>query len=175
MVLFKESKDLVLKYIRKHGGKATKNNVVDYMSSDEVEEKFRTSRMTTWNMIKELEEGNRIKVKKKGERQGQSHYLIINDKSVFDQINNDLSSLENQIDKIIESTKSKIRSGKIKGEHGIPTPTKEQMLIVYKLAIQLALVKQDIMSEDDRKFLIGKIHDLILSIVLKNKVNTIAD
>ncbi len=78
--------------------KATKNNVVDYMNSEDVPKEFRTSRVTT---LDKLESGDRIKVLR-GERRGQSHKLIINNESEFNKIDEQISKMDGVIDMFSE-------------------------------------------------------------------------
>ncbi len=106
-----ESKEIILKYIIERRGKATKNNVVDYMNSKDVPGEFRTSRMTTLDIIDELESDDRINVLK-GERKGQSHYLIFNHESEFYQIDQELSKIEKVIDRLPEVVEKTVKTHK---------------------------------------------------------------
>ncbi len=93
----KESKQIILNYIREQKGEVTKNDVVRYMESNKVRAQDRTSRKTTLSLIEELDSPPRkgpIMVTK-GERQGQSHKLVYNDK-------NNLNVLTSEIDRTEE-------------------------------------------------------------------------
>ena len=90
-----------MKFISDHNGTANKQQVIDHMtSSTEVPAQFRTSRVTTLNLIDELD-GDRIRVLKR-ERKGQSDRLSINDKSRFDWIDQHLTKIAMAIKKMDE-------------------------------------------------------------------------
>lgn len=99
-----ETREYIRQFVIAKDGKATKNDVVAYIDSKEVPEKFRISRVTTLNVIKELELSKQIKVRK-GERKGQSHFLIFNDNSAFNVIDKQLQEINRLIEAMREPTR----------------------------------------------------------------------
>jgi hypothetical protein len=96
----KESVDLIRKYIIDREGKATKGEVVRYMQND-VTEPLRLSRDTTMKMIENMD--NVIVLK--GERRGQAHKLLIEDKKEFNRIGTELSDIESIVELMSEPMK----------------------------------------------------------------------
>jgi hypothetical protein len=97
-LVFQESKVLIIDYIKIRDGEATKNNVVDYMEGKDVQypfpkkqEDFKTSRTTTYGILKDLKDEKRITVIE-GTRNGQRHKLIYNYGNTFEVI---LDQIEN--------------------------------------------------------------------------------
>jgi hypothetical protein len=88
-------KDIILNYIAEKKGKATKNDVVRYMT-DYDNPLYKLSRVVTLDVINEFESFDIINVSK-GDRRGQAHYLSINDKNKFNQIKKELSDTESFI------------------------------------------------------------------------------
>lgn len=86
-----EKKQEILKYIARRKGQATWNKVIDYMNDDAPTE-LKSSKMTTRELIKELEQGHRIKIIKG--RPGQSHRLSINTESEYKKIQVELARCE---------------------------------------------------------------------------------
>ena len=86
--------EIIRKYIIECPTRPTKNNVVDYMNSKNFPDKIRTSRVTTLGIISEMENLGTIKIIKAGERRGQRHYIIINDKNELNQIHSMLSEID---------------------------------------------------------------------------------
>lgn len=84
-MVFPETQDLFYKFIMDKEGKATKSEVVTYMQNLK-EAKYRISRDTTLKLIEEMNSLGFIVISKP-ERSGFPHYLSINYKSVFIQIN----------------------------------------------------------------------------------------
>lgn len=92
-----KNKERIIDYINSHE-RVTKQDIIDYMKSGVP--KDRTSRVTTLNLIKELEAAGRIKVLNKDDwRQGQSQYLVINDKNQFDWITEQIENIETMFTK----------------------------------------------------------------------------
>ena len=155
------SKELIRKYIEEHDGKKIKKNVVDYMNS-EVPEELRISRVPTLNLIKELQSENRIKVK--GKRQGQSHFLSINNDSRFESIVQQLVKIEKQIEKIDEDKPETILGLKKGGTISMPS----HMFSLIALCWLSAQVSRDIKNKDDLALLNDKILQLIVDMGMKN-------
>jgi hypothetical protein len=147
-LVFKESKDYILKFIRS-ADKPTKNDVIDYMSSKKVpQKKFRTSRMTTIGIINELEASGRLKVlKPEGWRQGQPYHLVANDSSDFVRISEQLTNLESML-----------------RQH---PQLEAQDHLLNLLLINLARANKYIKNEGDKQTLNQKIIDLLLKIRYK--------
>jgi hypothetical protein len=59
-LVFEESRNYIIKFIANHKEPVSEQAIIDYMESKEVPAQFRTSRVTTSNIIKELEAGKRI-------------------------------------------------------------------------------------------------------------------
>lgn len=118
------------------------------MTSKKVPKEFKTSRMTTIKLINELEESGRIEVLR-GEgdewRQGQPHYLMVNDKSWFDYISGQITNI-----------------GDFLREH---PETQERMLNL--LLINLARVLKYIDNENDKQWLNQEIINALLKIRYK--------
>jgi len=149
-----ESTEIILKYIEKHSGRITKNNVVKYMENILPEEK-RISRVPTFEIINELEGGDRIIVKR-GKRQGQSHILFFNDKSDFDRINRELSHYAELI--------KKVNNLNDKTERVI------EDRILHKLVMTLADTQLHIKNERDKLGFDRRILDLMLLAKYKGKL-----
>lgn len=92
-----ESTKLIRKYIVNHNGKATKSEVTKYMQYD-VPQHLRLSRDTVMKIIENMD--NIIIIK--GDRRGQGHRLIIEDKGQFTLINNKLQKIEDFMNSIYE-------------------------------------------------------------------------
>ena len=91
---YQKSKEYILKYIDIHE-RPSKQDVIDYMDSNEVPKEYGTSRVPTLKLIKELEAAGRIKVLNKDDwRSGQAQFLIINDTSQFDWITGQIENIE---------------------------------------------------------------------------------
>lgn len=144
-MVFQESKELIIEYVKKRDGEATKNNVAKYMEKVK-QEQYRTSRMTTYVLLKELEEAKRIRAVK-GARTGQSHNLIYNDRSDFDQIANQITNI-----------------GIMLHEH----PEAEDRMLNLAL-INLAKTHKYIKNEKDKQSLTQRIIDLLLKIRYKKE------
>jgi hypothetical protein len=142
-LVLQESKELIVEYIRRHGGEATKNDVAKYMEKVEPEQ-YRTSRMTTYGLLKELEETRRIRALK-GARKGQSHKLIYNDRNTFDEISEQITNI-----------------GTMLREH----PESEDRMLNLVL-INLARTHKYIKNENDKQSLNQRIIDLLLKIRYK--------
>ena len=95
-----QSVELIRKYIINREGKATKGEVVRYMQN-EVVEPLRLSRDTT---IKIIENMNNVIILK-GERRGQAHMLLIEDKKEFNRIGSELSEIESIVEIMSEPMK----------------------------------------------------------------------
>ena len=153
-LVLEKCKELIVEYIKQCDGKATKNKVVDYMAKlSGNNEKFRTSRVTTFNLIDELMESKRIKIiKSKAWRAGQALYLIAND-------DNNYRWLEGQIENI---------AGMLQ-EH---PETKERMIDL--LIINLQRANKFIKNEIDRQELIQRIVNQLLKIRYDKKEEDLA-
>ena len=92
-----ESIDLIRKYIIYHEGKATKSEVVKYMQ-EEVPDNLRLSRDTVMKVIDNMENI----IISKGERRGQGHRLLIENKGEFNLISDQLLKIENFMTDIYE-------------------------------------------------------------------------
>lgn len=152
---------MIEKYIATCKGKATLNKVVDYMDfNEEVPSKLRTSRMTTLRLINELEKGGRIKILK-GERQGQSHRLSINNNSEFKEINQQISKLEGYIDRL-KIVKKIEEPRKHKGHISV---SDEEFIFMH---ILMTLVRINLLPfEKDSQILYRKIIRLMTALALK--------
>jgi hypothetical protein len=155
-----ESKERILKYIEEHDGKKIKQNVVDYMNS-EVHEDLRISRVPTLNIIKELKSENRIKVS--GKRKGQSHYLSINDKSRFNWIDQHLSKIAMNIEKMDEDKPEITLPLKKGGTVSIPSNMFELIGLVG-LAYHTS---RQIKNESDQRVLNDKILQSMVNMGIK--------
>jgi hypothetical protein len=98
VMVSKASIDLIRQYIIDREGHATKSEVVKFMQN-EVPENLKLSRDTTMKVIDNMENI----VVSKGERRGQSHKLLIEDKSHFNRIGEELTELEGAIDSMADS------------------------------------------------------------------------
>lgn len=78
--------DRILKFISDRKGKATKNDVVRYMSEQ-------LSRVPVLNLMFQFESERKIIINK-GKRRGQPHYLIINDQNHYNRIRQQLEGIE---------------------------------------------------------------------------------
>jgi hypothetical protein len=147
------SKEKILKYIEEHDGKKMKQDVVDYMSSEAA-----SSRVPTLNLIKELESENRIKVK--GKRQGQSHFLSINRDNDFDLITKKLILYKQMIEKFTFTEVVKPRKGR-------PwTWTTDEEVVRFGLE-KLLVRTSKIPILQDAEILYKKIIDLSTTLTLK--------
>jgi hypothetical protein len=88
-----QSSNLIRQYIIDREGKATKSEVVKFMQND-VPEDLKLSRDTTIKVIDNMENI----VVSKGDRRGQGHKLLIEEKGDFNQIISELSEIEATID-----------------------------------------------------------------------------
>lgn len=100
LVVKQESINLIRQHIIDCEGKATKSEVVKYMQN-EVPHEFRLSRDTTAKVIDNMDNI----IVSKGERRGQAHKLLIEDKGDFNQISAELSEIEYIVDSMSESMK----------------------------------------------------------------------
>jgi hypothetical protein len=86
----------ILNYIIEKRGRATKNNVVHYMT-----EQGQLSRVPTLNKIDELKTSGKIIVRTgRGNRKGQAHFLAINNINTYNQINSWLTEINDILDEI---------------------------------------------------------------------------
>lgn len=118
-------------------------------------EEKRISRAPTFEVIDELENGNRIIVKR-GKRQGQSHILIFNDKSDFDRIDRELLHYAELIKKV-NNLKDK-------------TQRVVENRILLKLVGTLADTHLHIKNEHGRLGFDRKILDLMILVKFKGKL-----
>lgn len=150
-MIFQETKDLIVEYVRQCAGKATKNGVAKYIYSKKVDKLHRISRITTLAVIKELAASGRIKILK-GAKPGQSDYLIVDPKSQFDHLAGQFTNIESML-----------------GQH----PEAENRL-TNLVIINLARVDKYIKNENDRQYLNQKGLDLLLKIRYKTKNDGLA-
>jgi hypothetical protein len=148
-----KSKDLIIDYIKIRDGEATKNNVVDYMECKDVRypfpkeyEQYGTTRVTTYSILKELEEAGRIIVIK-GVKNGQRHKLIYNDRNTFDHISGQITLIGTAL-------------------HHHPEQ-EAQDFYLNQLLINLARVLKYIKNENDKQTLNQKILNALLKIRYK--------
>lgn len=162
-LVFEESKKLIVKFIGEYGGTPTKNQVVDYMNKVKPVE-FQTSRVTTLSLIDELD-GDRIRVLK-GERRGQSHRLSINDNSRFDWIDQHLSKIAKDIEKMDKDKPEEM----VKTKKGKTFPASElhSVLTITSLCALVAHTSRDIKNKNDQQILNNKILQLMFNIGIKN-------
>ncbi len=125
---------------------------------------LRTSRVTTLNLIKELESGGRIKVLKEGWRQGQSHHLVFNDKNEFDKVNERLSNIAKRIEKLKKDETEITLPLKKGGSVSIPANT----LDLVNLCLLVRYTSQFIKNESDQQVLYNKILQLMVNISIKS-------
>ena len=144
-----KSKELIVEYIKECNGKATKNKVVDYMAKlSGNNEGFRTSRVTTFDLIDELVESKRIKIiKPKAWRAGQALYLIANDDNNYRWLEKEIENIDIYL-------------------HEHPE-TKERM--INPLIINLQMANELIKNEIDRQELIQRIVNQLLKIRIVSK------
>jgi hypothetical protein len=171
-----KSKELIEDYIRRHKGKATKNDVVDYMASEQVPGKYRITRKTTLKTIDELGR-DRIKIKK-GERRGQSHYLSINDESEFYRIKQRLGELKNLLNGLPDTVAENLAIIK-KTESKTLSPIKQDFLNLIHMA-QLTIygvitglhtsIEKNIVSNEDRDYLFRSLRQVLTAADKQNKI-----
>lgn len=162
-MVFEESRDYVVKFIANHKEPVSKQAVIDYMGSEKVPAQYRTSRVTTLNIIKELESGGRIKVLK-GTRRGQSHRLIINDESQYKKISDDLLGLANTIKKN-EIDRYKLLLKRKGG--GKPIHLSGLDGIILSLLFSLIIINGTIRSDADLRRLYWKVIALMSQVAAK--------
>ena len=163
-LVFEQSKDYLVKFIER-SNKVSKQAVIAFMESDKVPAKFRTSRVTTLKVIRELET-DRIKVIKEGWRRGQAQYLIINDKSHYRKISENLSALidtvrKNEINRYKLPLKRKGgRPGELDHLSGIDG-------ILLNLLLSLIDINTKIHSGSDIRVLQSKVIDILVMVAGK--------
>jgi len=145
-MVLQESKELIVEYIKKRNGQANKNDVARYMEDEVKKEEYRTSRMTTYGILKELEEAKRIRAVKSA-RKGQSHKLIYNDRNDYDQIAEQITNI-----------------GTMLREH----PEAQDRMLNLAI-INLARTHKYIKNENDKQSLTKRIIDLLLKIRYKKE------
>jgi hypothetical protein len=92
-------KQHVLDFIGGHEP-CSKEDVINFMKSDSVPKEYRTWRVQTRNLIKELEEADRVKVQNKnGWESGQAQFLILNNKNRYDWLNGQIENIEQMFSK----------------------------------------------------------------------------
>ena len=156
-------KEKIREFVTKNPG-TSEGELIRHLEKNEV-----CSKDTTRKYVKLLEDSSDLIVEKDKRRNNITHHLYINNKSEFAKIEKELSKLDGDIDSIIKSENSKIRSGNVEGEQGISTPNRAQMYVIYNLIILLWRIGQLIRDKDDRQVLINKVIELMLSVTLKNK------
>lgn len=109
-----ETKKLLLQYVKKCGGKATKSEVERYMMSKDVPERYRISRITTRKVVDEFEDYGSIIVKK-GQRTGQSHKLEFNEKDHFNILTTEIDRLEKDF---VDMNRLVLKNKVVKGVNG---------------------------------------------------------
>lgn len=159
-LVLEESKKLIVKFVADYDGNPTKNQVVDYMSSQAPAE-FRTSRVTTLSIIDELD-GDRIRVLK-GERRGQSHRLSINDKSRFDWIDQQLTKIIMDIEKMDKDKLEVTLPLKKGGTVSMPS----NLFKIINLCTLAYHTSRQIKNDSDQRVLNDKILQAMVSMGIK--------
>jgi hypothetical protein len=171
-----KSKELIEDYVRRHKGYSTKNEVIDYMNSKQVPEKYRITRKTALKTIDELA-SDRIKIKK-GERKGQSHYLSINDDSEFYRIKQQLGQLKKLLNDLPDTVAENLAMIKSSGgktsspiDKDFLNLTHMAQLTIYGVITDLvASIEKNIVSTDDRDLLYRFLREDLTTADKLNKV-----
>jgi hypothetical protein len=165
-MVFQETRDLILNYITERKGKATKNDVIRYMEND-VPEKFRISKETTRKELDLMERSEKLTVMRgDGDRKGQSHKLLINDKDSYNQIYQKLCEIENFMSKM-ESAINEYRDEKITKDdtwldQDTTIVTSYDVSFTLILRVLLLVISDAVYDEKDSQILYDKVVRLML-------------
>jgi hypothetical protein len=160
-----ESIDLIRKYVIDHEG-TTKRKVENFMQN-EVPQNLRLSRDTVIKVIENMENI----VISKGERRGQGHTLRIEDKSEFNQINDQLLKIENFMNNIYENFQNEFNKDLSERPTGTVLGLEEVVrfisFIEYSFHGIVLFILQDIYeieSEKDKQVLFNRVIQLMLKL-----------
>jgi hypothetical protein len=162
-----ESIDLIRKYIIDHEGKATKSEVVKYMQ-EEAPENLRLSRDTVIKVIDNMENI----IISKGERRGQGHRLLIENKGEFNLISDQLLKIENFMNDIYEKFLNQFNQDLSERPSGTVLGLEEVVkfisFIEYSFHGIVLFILQDIFhkieSEKDKQVLYNRVIQLMLKL-----------
>jgi hypothetical protein len=157
--------DLIRKYIINRDGNATKSEVAKYMQYD-VPQNLRLSRDTVMKIIENMDNI----IIKEGERRGQGHRLLIEDKGQFTLINDKLLRIENFMNDIYEKFLTQFNQDLSERPAGAVSGLEEAVkfisFIEYSFHGIVLFVLQDIfkniISEKDRQVLYNRVIQLML-------------
>jgi hypothetical protein len=160
----KAQEELIRSYIIRCEGKAIKNDVVNYMNSQDVPEEYRTSRVTTLNTIYQLEVTGIIKISK-GKRRGQSHHLFINSDNEFNRLLVQIEELEESLIKhsIFKSRKLDGKETDSFRNQMAPLIQLTQISVFNEITDLVTSVEKNITSIDHRQTLYLKIVNLLVA------------
>lgn len=155
-----ERHEKIMKYVRNHP-KGIKAKVLEYMT------KNGSSPVTAFKDLTYLINKGRITVLK-DKPNSQVHYLVINDKNEFNQIDKELSEIESVIDGMwepIHNQRVRILENEEHMDISFQIPYKEA--VETMLQVLLVRTNRKIQSKDDSQVLYSKITHLILKLALQ--------
>jgi hypothetical protein len=169
-----KSKELIESFV-KSKGKVSKNDIVDYINSKQVPLEHQLSKKTAYKIIEEMGI-DRLKILKP-KRQGQTHYVSINDKSQFHGITQELADLKKLLSNLNDNVPKKLATMKRINDKTTSIDNHFRSLVqmaqnvIFSVVTDLvSSIEKNIVSSDDKQVLYLSLWEVLKT---GNKLNGI--